>query len=153
MAGSSGLKKLARLYGMLEGVRSLELRAAAFAVEEVTAARAWVEQALRDAARQGHAGLAQGSRVELLAGAQTTRAAETLYRQLEGVRRERAQAHSEALETHRESRKELRQLERVIDQASVTQGREAERRAQAAGDDRFLARRAWLEAQQQEKPK
>jgi hypothetical protein len=76
-----------------------------------------------------------------------------LRRQLEGVGRERTQALSQAVETHRESRKELRQLERVIDQASALERREADRRAQAEGDDRFLARRAWLDARKDEKPK
>jgi hypothetical protein len=153
MGASHGLKKLAKLYAMLEGLRSLELRAAVFAVEEVSAAHGWIDRARHDAAEQGHAALSRGSLVESLAGAQTARASDALRRQLEGVGRERTQALSQAVETHRESRKERRQLERVIDQASALERREADRRAQAEGDDRFLARRAWLDARKDEKPK
>jgi hypothetical protein len=57
---------------------------------------------------------------------------------------ERRVALEAAVEAHLASRVEARQVEGLLERVRVREKREAERRAQAESDDRFLSRRSWL---------
>lgn len=124
----------------------MQVKASAAAVFEV-------ERAVQDlAARrvqgvaEGRAGLARGSRLEALAedlgSAKDKLRAEMLAR-VGAERRVRLEA---AIEAHRGSRVESRQVDGLVERVKASAQLEDERRAQAESDDRFLSRREWLRA-------
>lgn len=148
MGMAAGLKRLAKLYEMVENLHAMRVRAAAGAVEEVERAAAQLHMVSRDEASQGRAGLARGSRVESIS-TERTAGADAIRRGLLGrMRAERIMVHESALAAHRMSRIELRQMDRIVERIQEKIDIETERRAQGTSDDRFLSRREWMKAKE-----
>jgi hypothetical protein len=138
-----GLKRLARLYGQVEQIRSLQLRAAALAVAEVTQASAQEAADEQRELAQGHSALRAGDRQGWVIATVQTEVAIARQRRLEPLQAAREQLREQAALAHRDSRQRLEQLEGIVDRARALQVRDTERRDQAASDDRYLARRIW----------
>ena len=149
MAGARGLKRLAKLYGMVEDLHAMQVKAAAAAVFEVERAeREMVARRLAGAA-EGRAGLERGSRLEALSAEKSAMRDEARAELLARVSVERRALLDAALEAHRESRMEAAQVEGLAQRVRASEEWERERRAQAESDDRYLSRRAWLSAKEQ----
>jgi hypothetical protein len=144
----SGLKRLAKLYGMVENLHAMQLRAAAGAVDEVDEATARMHATRRDEVSQGRLALAHGSRVESMAVEKTAAANEARHKVLGRMKVERKDQHAAAGAAHRASRMERRQIDGVVERARVAAELEGERRAQGTSDDRFLSRREWMRAKE-----
>jgi hypothetical protein len=145
-SANTGLKRLAKLYGMVENLHAMQVRAAAGAVDEVERAAQQMSVVKRDEVSQGRAALARGSRVESMAVERTATANEVRRMLLERIRAERRLTHEVALDAHRMSRLELRQIEGIVERVERKQDVVTERRAQGTMDDRFLSRREWMRA-------
>jgi hypothetical protein len=143
---ATGLKRLAKLYGMVENLHAMQVRAAAGDVDEVDQAVSQLSAVKRDEVRQGRVALARGSRVESMAAERTAAASEVRRALLERMRAERRLTHEVALDAHRMSRLELRQVDRIVERVEKKKDVVAERRAQGTMDDRFLSRREWMRA-------
>jgi hypothetical protein len=98
-----------------------------------------------DQANLGRKGLADGNRVESLAGLHTAEADAQRGELLALLGSERRRALDAARQAHRVCRIEFAQMEEMVERTR----REAEaleaRRAQSVSDDRFLARKHWTE--------
>ena len=129
---------------MVEDLHAMQAKAAAAAVFEVERVEAELAARRAQGAAEGRDGLARGSRLEALAAekgaVQDTARAELLAR----VGSERRLQLEAAVQAHRESRIETRQLAGLVDRVKASEDFERERRAQAESDDRFLSRREWL---------
>jgi hypothetical protein len=146
MAAGAGLKRLAKLYGLVEQRNAMQVRAAAGAMHEVERAVEHLALSRHAELSTGRTALAQGSRVELMA-AETTAAAHAQKRTLLAkLRIERRLVHEHAVLEHRASRMERRQIDGVVERSRAAAEVEMERRAQGTADDRFLTRREWTRA-------
>jgi len=148
MGKRSGLERLTRLYGRIENLHALQVKSAANAVLEVEQAMQALASQGRDQANQGRKALAQGSRVESLAGQHTAEADAQRCALLRNLAVERQQSHAAAVEAHRVSRIESAQLEEMVERNRREAENLATRRAQSASDDRFLSRRHWKRTRQ-----
>lgn len=144
----AGLRRLAKLYGMVENLHALEVRAAAGAVAEVERAAAQLKATRQAEVKEGRAGLARGSRVEAMAAdnAEALHAASRL--RMGQLKRERDHAHDAAAAAHRTSRLEKRQIDGVVERVEAAAAMMAGRKAQGTSDDRFLSRRAWTQTKE-----
>ena len=138
-----GLERIAVLYSTLERIRCAELRAAAGAVEEIVHAAA-AEQAARqvqtEAARRA---LADGDRLAWLLAESGREFADIHFERLEAIKIRRTALRVEASDAHLESQVKLEQVKRVAERMRARQAVLEDRQAQAAADDRHLARRIW----------
>lgn len=146
MAHSGGLKRLEKLFVMMEDLRALQMRVATGAVVEVDRALTRLSEVQEREGSEARVGLEQGSRVELMAAEESAAKEKERRELLLRLREERVEARDAAAEAHRESRVELRQVEGIVERRREQQAMLDGRREQNASDDRFLARRAWLEA-------
>ena len=145
MARRKGLTRLASLYGMVEQMRSLELRVAASAVDDVVLV-ASIEAAIRQSKIFGaRAALAAGDREEWQMAETTREGVEARIERLANLRVERETRREEAALAHSTSRVEMEQLDRVVEQQRDRLALEEARRAQAESDDRYAARLAWAQ--------
>jgi hypothetical protein len=120
------------------------VKAAAAAVYEVEHAQEELVARRLEGAAEGRAGLERGSRMESLAAEQSAIQDRARAELLVRMGAERRVALEAAVEAHLASRVEARQVEGLLERVRVREKREAERRAQAESDDRFLSRRSWL---------
>ena len=140
----SGLRRLAKLYGMVERVQLAELQVATRDYEEAEQARraeVEVAGAQGSAAREALVvGDAAGWKVnEALGAAAVARAGRLL---LLGM--ERAEVREQAAVVYRESRVRAEQMQRMAERARVQAEAEDGRRLQASADDRYGSRKGWL---------
>ncbi len=141
------LKKLSILYGQVEQIRSAQLRIASSAVDEVAQATAYEVSVRQRQSAHAHNALMSGDRESWSLSAVQAAVATARQLRLESLRIAREDAQEQAAVAYRNSRQRLEQMNAVIDKASTRASLEETRRSQAASDDRFLSRRAWLEAQ------
>ena len=147
MAAKMGVDRMAAVYGMLEQMRSVELRAATIAVEDVACSAA-IAATLRESQIAGaREAMATGCREEWQISETARGVIEARMDRLARVRAEREAALIQAQRVHRESRLSMEQIQRVVDQARLQLSMEETRRTQAESDDRFASRRAWSRAQ------
>lgn len=143
MAARKGIDRLASLYGMMEQIRSVELRAATIAVEDA-ACSTTIALTLRESQiASAREAMATGRREEWQISETARVAVEARIDQLAKTRTDRENARAEAHQIHRQSRLDMEQMERVVAQARVQVAIEVTRRTQAESDDRFASRRAW----------
>ena len=147
MSSSSGMSRLVKLYGLLERLRARELRSAAAALQEVESAERRVRDARTADQLSARNGLSQGSRVESFAAESAEGALLVQSRFLGKLRETRAGELADSAHMHQQSAMQLKQLEKVLEHAKQAATVEAQRRFQAASDDRFLARREWVKAE------
>ncbi len=138
------MKRLEKLYAVVESRYALEVKAAAAAVFEVERAQEQLAARRLESAAEGRAGLERGSRLESLAAEKSAMHDDARAALLARMAAERRTQLDAAVEAHQASRVEARQAEGLLERARVREKREAERRAQAESDDRFLSRRSWL---------
>jgi hypothetical protein len=65
------------------------------------------------------------------------------------IRVEREALWDAARETYRASRMQMEQVDSAVERTRMLEEMEATRRAQAATDDRYLSRRAWMRGQEE----
>jgi hypothetical protein len=148
MAAQKSVARLALLYGMMERMRSVELRVAAGAVEDVACSAAIARKVRENQIAEGRAAMANGRR-EAWQVAETTRGVnEARIVRLAMLRAEREIILEQAVQVHRASRLNMEQMDRVVDRARTQAEMENGRRLQAESDDRFASRRAWLQTRQ-----
>jgi len=147
MAAQKSFARLATLYAMMERMRSVELRVAAGAVEDVVCSAAIAATVRENQIADGRVAMASGRRDEWQV-AQTARAVvEARMVRLATLRAEREIALEKAVQMHRASRLKMEQMDRVVDRTRTHLSLEESRRSQAESDDRFASRRAWLQMQ------
>ena len=143
MAARKGVARLASLYGMMERMRSLELRVAAGAVDDVVCLAAIAATVRESQIADARAAMASGRREDWQV-AQTTRGViEARMVRLAALRVEREDTLDRAVAEHRVSRLNMEQMDRVLERSRVQMSAEEDRRSQAESDDRFASRRAW----------
>ena len=137
------LKRIAKLYEVVERMRSIALKQASVAVSEaesaVSAQRA-IAIAARDAGREA---LESGDRAEWMLTTTQGYVASIRMKKVEGLRVARATAKDEALAEFLASRVQTEQMEQVVDTMAQRVELEETRRVQAVADDRHLARLRW----------
>jgi len=146
MATRGGLRRLATLYGMVEQMRSLELRVAAGAVDDVVCASAIEALVHRGQVDGGRAAMAAGDREEWSVAETTREVVEARIERLAKLRVVREVKLDEARDAHKTSRLKVEQMERVVERARAEAALVEDRKTQAVADDRFAARGAWTRA-------
>lgn len=140
---TSILKRLERVYGMVEEIHSAALKRAAAKVRETEDALAEQRSSLHKARVQGWESFESDDR-EGRASAEVQRELAGLMRvQLEVIHREREAATDLARKTHAASRMRREQIKSVVE--AVVSGEQIMegRRVQATADDRFSSRLHW----------
>ncbi len=150
-AGPGGLKRLAKLYGMVESLQAMQVRSAAHALDEVERAALHLVATRHAEVCEGRRALEQGSRVESMAAERSSAVTEVRRAALAKMKAARRTEHALAVETHRASRVELRQIDGMVDRMQTAALSEVERFAQRVSDDRFLSRRVWTQAKNRER--
>jgi len=143
MAAHKGVARLASLYATLERMRSVELRAAATAVEDVACAAAIAATVRGSQIENARAAMATGRRDEWQVAETMRSVLEVRMKRLAVLRAEREADLDAAVAAHRASRLEMEQMERVVERRQAMTRLEDGRRAQAESDDRFASRRSW----------
>jgi hypothetical protein len=141
------LKKLAILYGQVEQIRSAQLRIASSDVDEVTQATAHEISVRQRQSAHARNALISGDRESWSLSAVQAAVATARQLRLESLRIAREDACEQAAVAYRTSRQRSEQMNAVIEKAHTRASLEETRHAQAASDDRFLSRRAWIQAQ------
>ena len=140
----SGLRRLAKLYGMVERAHLAELQVATRDYEEAEQTRrAEVEfaKAQEGAAREALVvGDAAGWKVSEAVGAAASARAGRLLR----LGEERAEVREQASVAYRESRVRAEQMQRMAERARMQAAIDEGRRVQAAADDRYSSRKGWM---------
>ncbi len=145
MGGARGWKRLATVYGLVEQMRSVELRAAAGAVEAVEAALRLEAAKLTGQGARGGKAFADGDGVDWAVGETTREYAVARMERLREMKAEREEVLDAAMAAHRASRVQVEQIESVLERAARTAAEEETRRAQAVADDRYAGQQ-WLKA-------
>lgn len=139
------VERLGVLYRRMEQMRELEVHRAASAVTDIVMLQNEERAGDRAEARTGRAALALGDTHEWMlaeAGRELISLRMLRHRAVQ-IRVE--QEHEAATDSYCESRMQREQMERVATgQRRLLETIEG-RRTQAASDDRFLSRRAWLQ--------
>jgi hypothetical protein len=143
MAARKGVARLASLYGMMERMRSVELRVAAVAVADVVCSAAVAATLRESQIADARAAMATGCREEWQVAETTRGVIETRMVRLAALRVECQDALDEAVAVHRVSRMNMEQMNRVLERSRAELMGDESRRAQAESDDRFAARLAW----------
>jgi len=141
-----GLKRLANVYGQVEKIRSLEVRAAATEVAQVTQALSQEATARVRQQDSQRAALLLGDREGWAVAAAQVEIAEVRQMRLKPVQAEREVLFEKAAVAHRASRQRMEQIDGIVDKAREREMETESRRMQAAADDRYLSRRLWLES-------
>jgi len=145
----AGLQRLVSLYGGIEEMHSVELQRTMAAVQEAKQAIEVQEGTVRQSASHGREALKVGDRMDWKVAQVQRELAEWKQERLQQVRVERERSNEEARRQYIASRLRREQVTHVIDGVAAKVTIEAERRTQAGLDDRFLARRRWIDAQEQ----
>lgn len=148
MAAQKGIVRLAAVYGMMERMRSAELRLAADAVEDVACSAAIAATVRASQITDARTAMASGRRDDWQVAETTRGVVEARIVRLAKVRAEREVALADSAQRHRMSRLNMEQMDRVVDRNRTQAGRREERRLQAESDDRFASRRAWMNTKQ-----
>lgn len=138
-----GWKRLATVYGLVEQMRSAELRLAAVAVTEVEQALEVEAAALASGAARGRGAFVGGDGVDFAVAETTREFAEVRIERLGAMKVEREEIFDAAAVAYDASRLRLEQMKSVIERAGRMASSEESRRAQAEADDRH-AGQGWL---------
>lgn len=135
------LKRLVRLYGVVEEMHSVELQRMTAAVLEAQQAIGVQHEAVRAARFDGRDALNAGDRMGWTMAETLRETAGWKRRRLEEIRLELEGLSDAAKEQYVASRLKSEQMKCVVDREAERMEIEEGRRTQAASDDRFLARR------------
>ena len=147
----AALRRLNAVYEMVEEMHSLEARRAAAAVLEARRVIHAEETRTYEARLSGRAALLTDDRVGWSLAFVHEEIAAQKKRRLEPILEEREEKSEEARARHLVSRQWSERMKSLVEDTSRRIDVEEERRAQATADDRFLARRAWKQRNQQDR--
>lgn len=147
----AALKRLKSLYGELEEMDSIGLKRTAAAVREAEHAITAEQETVRSSEAEARDALAAGDHLEWMAARKQREIAERKQERLQQLRQEREMLKQEASEQYIASRMRSEQMKHVVDGAAMQVETETGRRSQAALDDRFLARRRWSDAREEQR--
>lgn len=147
----AALKRLKSLYGEIEEMNSIGLKRTAAAVREAENAITAEQEVVRSSNAEARDALAAGDHLEWIAARKQREIAEGKQQRLEQVRRERETLKEEASSQYMASRMRSEQMKHMVDGAAMQAETETGRRTQAALDDRFLARRRWSDAREEQR--
>ena len=137
--------RLAKLYGLVEEARSVEMRRAAGLVVEVDQAIATQDTSIWASHAAGRSALFQDDQLGWKHAEAGVLLAESTRSQLADIREERIESHAGASEQYQTSRIKSEQMSRLLEDAAMAAETVELRRTQAAADDRYLSRRRWAE--------
>jgi hypothetical protein len=137
--------RLAKLYGLVEEARSVEMRRAAGLVVEVDQAIATQDTSIWASHAAGRSALFQNDQLGWKQAEAGVLLAGSTRSQLADIREERLESHASASEQYQTSRIQSEQLSRLLEDATMAAETVELRRTQAAADDRHLSRRRWAE--------
>jgi hypothetical protein len=140
----AALRRLSTVYQMLEEMHSVEARRAYAAVLEAQSAILATEARTHEARTGGREALLMDDRTGRSLAVVHEAIADQRKKQLEPLLEERELMRVQARQRYFASRLSSERMKSLIDTAAARVATEEERRAQAREDDRFLARRAWM---------
>ena len=140
---STSLKRIERLYGLVENMHAVRLQEAAAKVREAENAIAAQQAAMLGARMDARTAMAEGNREEYAVADVQRVVGGQRQDQLETIRLAREEAVEAARVIHDASRVERGQIKTVLDAAAAAERLVAGRQAQAWSDDRFLSRLSW----------
>jgi type II secretory pathway component HofQ len=144
---SAALKKIERLYGLIENMHAAALQEAATLMHEAEAAIVVQQGVLREARTEAHAAMARGDREDYAVAEAQLSVGGRRQQRLEVLRQAREVATEAARVEYGASRVRRGQIKTVADLAFEAERLTAERRAQTIADDRFLSRLRWSQLQ------
>ncbi len=142
------LRRLMSLYTAVEEMHSAELQRTTAAVRETELVIVAEQHKAKLARIDGRGALAIGDRVGWMISETQQEAAVGRRQRLEQVRQEREHSNDAARQQYIASRLKKEQMKHVFDEIGSRIKIEEGRQAQAASDDRFLARRRWSDAKE-----
>ena len=140
------LRRLARLYDMVERTHAGALERCATEVREAEQAIESQHAAIRSAAFEGRAALVLDDRMGWSLAELQRELAGWRRESLEHIRAQREVARVSAQEHYVASRIKSEQMRCVMNDVAERAAIEGGRRSQAESDDRYLSRRSWVEA-------
>jgi hypothetical protein len=139
------LKRLVSLYGVLEEMQSVELQRMTAALREARQAIGVQQQVWRSARFDGRGALMGDDRMGWEIAQTQAESAGWKRRRLEQICSEREVLSDAARGQYVASRLKSEQMKRLAKGVAVKAEVEEGRRVQAASDDRFIARRRWID--------
>lgn len=130
----------------MEEMHSIELQRVTAAVREAEKAVGEERDAARSARAHGRVALLTGDLANRIVAETQQEISEWRHRALDRIRVEREELNNAAMKQYVASRLKREQLKQVADEIAGRIDLEYGRRMQAVSDDRFLARRRWIEA-------
>jgi hypothetical protein len=140
---AAALRRIAKLYGIVEEMHSVALRQASGSVREAEVSIRGEREASVLAAGAGRAALTAGEREAWLLAQAEGEVSSVRAMRLEGLKKTRLIVELAARAAFIESRIQAEQMKQVVTQMVDQNAIEEGRRTQAASDDRYAARRAW----------
>jgi hypothetical protein len=135
---------MVNLYAVVEEMHALELQRMVVLVREAQQAIGVEEESARRARAEGRDALIADDRLGRVMAETQQETSEWRRTQLEQLRLEREELNDAAREQYVASRLKREQMKRLMDDIATHMETEEQRRAQASSDDRFLARRRWM---------
>jgi hypothetical protein len=145
------LRRLAILYLAVEEMHSVELQRLTAGVLQARNAIGSEREAVRLARLDGQEALVAGDQVNWMTSQSRQERAAWRKQKLEEIRLRRTELNDAARQQYVASRLKREQIQRVFDDIAKRMEIEKERRAQAASDDRFLARRRWTDSREEKR--
>jgi hypothetical protein len=143
------LRRLMVLYGGIEEIHSLRLQQTMVAVVETEKAIDVQQKALHSCSSHSRDALITGDRMQWASARTQRELAEWKHERLEQIRIEREKLNDVARKQYIASRLQHEQMKHVVGDVETAMETEAERRMQGLLDDRFLARRRWIDARKE----
>jgi hypothetical protein len=139
------LRRLTSLYEGIEESHSMALQRTMAAVREAEQAMDVQQAAVRSSDFDGREALISGDRMSWNAAKTQREIAKWRRERLEQVRLEREMLEDEAKRQYIASHVQSEQMKHLVDQAATQVEIDCGRRMQAALDERFLARKRWID--------
>jgi hypothetical protein len=144
MSRTTSLRRIAKLYGVVEEMHSVALRQATGMVHEAEGAIRMELRTAASAAGAGRMALSAGEREEWLFAHAEGEISTVRAKLFEGLKETRVEVELAARTEFLASRIKTEQIKQVVTQMAERAAIEEGRRTQAASDDRHAGRRAWL---------
>jgi hypothetical protein len=139
------LRRLADLYGVVETARGVEMQRAMLQLHETEQSLAVQQTMIYKTNIDGRSALEKGDRIGWVSAETLARRVGWAVERLEVERAMYCEAEEAAKQTYLASRTESERMRRLLHHAMTEMKTSQGRQEQAASDDRFLARRRWLE--------
>lgn len=141
------LKRIETMCGAVEEMHSVALRQIASRVHEVHTAIAMQYEQIESITKESHRALVDGDRQEWVMASAQGELSKTRCQQLESIRQQREVDMERAREEYAISKIKNEQMKSVVNKYQIKERLVADRKIQAATDDRFLSRMRWNKLQ------